>query len=111
MKYQSHPKPPLSYRVMQTMMWPVLTLTGMTCRDALRLSSERMDGPLRSLDSLRLRMHLLVCGICRHLPSQFENLRQRVRCCHHEEHSDLQEPLSPEARERIEKHLHQKTVR
>lgn len=108
MKSHSPPKPPLGYRLMQAMMWPLLKLTGMTCRDALRLSAERMDAPLNPADSLRLRMHLLVCGICRRLPAQFENLRQWVHACHHEEDPEKEDqaPLSPEARERILNHLH-----
>ncbi len=108
MKPVSLPRPPLRYRIMEAMMWPLLKLTRMTCRDAFRLSSQRMDGPLKPVDSMRLRMHLLVCGICRHLPAQFENLRHWVRCCHHEEAPDTNdsEPLPREARERIEKHLY-----
>lgn len=113
MKHDSLSSPPLRYRIMQTMMWPMLKLTRMTCRDAFRLASERLDSPLKPVDSLRLRMHLLVCGICRHLPAQFENLRQWIRCCHHEESpgSTPSEPLSSEARERIEQHLHHHTSR
>lgn len=113
MKHPSPPTPPLRYRVMQTMMWPLLKLTRMTCRDAFRLTSQRMNGPLKPIDSLRLRLHLLVCGICRLFPAQFENLRQWVRCCHHEEVPDtkVSETLSREARDRIKKSLHQNTSR
>ena len=101
------PPPPLRYRAMEAVLWPLLKLAGMTCRDAYRLSSERMDGPLRRADSLRLRIHLLMCGICRRLPAQFANLRSLLRRCHHEDHPDPAESaaLPHDARERIEKHL------
>lgn len=92
-------------------MWPLLKATGMTCRDAFRMCSERMDQPLNRADAIRLRLHLLMCGLCRRLPIQLENLRGLLRCCHHEETSGPEgfEPLSHEARERIEKHLHQQS--
>ena len=95
--------------MMQGIMWPLLKLTRMTCRDAFRLSSERMDGPLRFRDSLRLRMHLIVCGICRHLPAQFESLRCLMRTCNHEEipKTAESEPLTDEAKEKIREQLKQ----
>lgn len=108
MKHDSHlPPPPVAYRVMQAMMWPMLKVLGMSCKATYGLCSEQMDRKLTPGESLRLRFHLMMCGVCRHLPAQFQGLRELVRACEHEhaheEPSD--ERLSPEAKERIFEHL------
>lgn len=103
------PKPALGYRLMQAMMWPLLKLTGMTCRDVFQLCSADMDAPLTRSARFRLRTHLLMCGLCRRLPAQLANLRTWVRHCHEEKTGTQNNlpPLSQEARERILCHLHQ----
>lgn len=55
-------------------------------------------------ESRRLRLHLLICGLCRRLPAQFTGLRECVRhACRHEtaseEHSDA--ILPEESKRRI----------
>ena len=97
------PPPPIIYRVMQVMMWPLLKLFRMSCKTTYDLCSEQMDRKLTIGESMRLRLHLMMCGVCRHLPDQFSSLRELVRTCEndheHEENPDAS--LSPEARERI----------
>lgn len=111
MKRSLPPSLPMRYRMMQAILGPVLKLTGMTCRDVFRLSAQRMDGPLKPVDWLRLRMHLMLCVVCRKMPEQFENQREWLRCCHedygHEADFDNLNALSKEAKERIEQHLKQ----
>lgn len=108
MKDKTIPLPPLRYRMMQAIMWPMMKLLGMTCKNAFDLASAQMDMPLTRTDKFRLRIHLLFCGICRKLPAQLANQRAWIRCCNHEE-SDLRskgETLTIEARKRIQQHLH-----
>ncbi|MDE2082652.1 MAG: zf-HC2 domain-containing protein [Burkholderiales bacterium] len=41
-----------------------------SCRRAAELMSQRLDEPLGLLDSLRLRMHLSMCGDCHRVSTQ-----------------------------------------
>ena len=41
-----------------------------SCRKAAELLSQRMDEPLGWLDSLRLRVHLSMCGNCSNVEDQ-----------------------------------------
>lgn len=41
-----------------------------SCRKAAELLSQRIDEPLGWLDSLRLRMHLSMCGNCSNVQDQ-----------------------------------------
>jgi hypothetical protein len=97
------PPPPIAYRVMQAMMWPILKSLEMSCKETYNLCSEKMDRKLTPGESFRLRIHLLMCGICRHLPAQFRGLRELVRSCDHDHgpEESSNEHLSPEAKERI----------
>lgn len=93
---------------MQAMMWPVLKVLGMSCKQTFELCSEHMDRKLTAGESFRLRFHLMMCGVCRHLPAQFRGLRELVR--HACEHDHAQEevsgdPLPPEAKARIAEQL------
>lgn len=102
MKHESKlPKPPIAYRLMQFMMWPLLRLFRMSCKTTFDLCSEQMDRKLTMGESLRLRFHLMMCGICRHLPAQFRGLRELVRACEHEHEDPSDEQLSQEAKSRI----------
>lgn len=102
------PPPPASYRMMQAMMWPMLKALGISCKATYTLCSERMDRDLSSGEALRLRFHLMMCGICRHLPAQFRGLRELVRSAeeHDHAHDELStETLPTEVKERISHHL------
>lgn len=97
------PTPPIAYRVMQAMVWPILKLLGMSCKETYGLCSEQLDRKLTPGESFRLRFHLMMCGVCRHLPAQFRGLRELVRSCDHDHEPEEfpDEHLSPEAKERI----------
>jgi predicted anti-sigma-YlaC factor YlaD len=87
---------------MQAMMWPILKIFGISCQVIHDLCSEQMDRKLTVGETLRLRIHLMMCGLCRNLPAQFEGLNALVRCVHSDEHEEeSDECLSDEARERI----------
>lgn len=101
------PPPPIAYRLMQAMMWPLLKVLGMSCKATYSLCSDQMDRKLTAGESFRLRFHLMMCGVCRHLPAQFHGLRELVRACEHE-HSHEQpsdEQLAPDVKARIIQHL------
>jgi len=94
---------------MQAIMWPLLKVMGISCERAFQLSAEQMDRKLSRREALGLRVHLLMCGVCRQLPGQFQQLRKLVQCCH-DEHDDNEEAggteeLSPDARQRIASRL------
>lgn len=103
MTTSSPPPPPrLSYRLMHTFMWPLLTPLRMSCRHFARLCSERLDRPLTFYERTCLSMHSILCGVCRPLPGQLEKLRHLVRCCETpSEGMDSEQPLPPGAESSI----------
>lgn len=61
---QHLPPAPLTYQVMQAVVCPILKVLGLCCRSAFNLCSEQMDRELTKRESLRLRVHLPMCGLC-----------------------------------------------
>ncbi|MBK1829452.1 zf-HC2 domain-containing protein [Verrucomicrobiaceae bacterium R5-34] len=111
MNNHSPPPPPLSYRLMQRLMWPVLKVLGMSCKSTYELCSTQMDRKLSFSESLRLRLHLLICSSCRHLPAQFKGLKKLVHvACDHdsEPHLDSTAQLTEESKDRIRESLSKK---
>jgi hypothetical protein len=51
----------------------------LNCRDATRLISRELDGPLPLGRRLRLRLHLFWCGPCRRFLVQMRALRMAMR--------------------------------
>lgn len=75
------------------------------CVTATRLASEALDRPLTARERFSLRLHLVVCGICRRYRKQINFLHEILH--HHPE--ILSRPattqLSPAARDRIRRAL------
>lgn len=97
---------------MQAMMWPMLKVLGMSCQSTFELCSEQMDRKLTPGEKVRLRIHLMMCGVCRRLPAQFSRLRQLVRSACEHEHGHEESPdakLSPEAKAQIIEILQQES--
>lgn len=110
MKSDPHPQlnpPPITYRMMQAVMSPVLMVLGLCCRSAYELCNEQMDRELKKSESIRLRIHLMMCGLCSHLPAQFAAMRELIQatCEHEHEGESCSESLSEEARTKISDHL------
>lgn len=107
MKSAPHPPPPVSYRVSHAVLGPLPKILGLSCKDAFELCSAQLDRKLTTGQSLRLRFHLMLCGICRHLPRQFRGLRELVRACERDDaHDNLSgAQLPPEVKKRIFEHL------
>lgn len=55
------------------------TLAGTSCRHAHELMSEKMEQPLSTGSTLRLRVHLMICAACRRIEKQMEFMRTAIR--------------------------------
>lgn len=56
-----------------------MSLMRITCRQAHRLLSERMDRPLAAGERFRLWLHLTVCDMCTRFAQNMATLRAAVR--------------------------------
>jgi hypothetical protein len=54
-------------------------LVRITCREAHRLLSERLDRPLMRGERWRLRLHLMLCEMCSRFERHMGLLRAAVR--------------------------------
>jgi predicted anti-sigma-YlaC factor YlaD len=45
-----------------------------SCRRAAELLSQRLDEPLGTVDELKLRLHLSLCGDCRNVEQQLSGI-------------------------------------
>jgi len=71
-----------------------------SCKEAVRLQSQELDGALGLKDQLRLRFHLLMCTLCRRYVKQIDFLHEKaLRDERLNEGSETK--LSPEAKSRI----------
>jgi len=51
----------------------------LTCKDATRLMSQKMDGKLTPMNRLALGFHLLICRGCRNFDAQIRFIRKAVK--------------------------------
>lgn len=110
MNPSSHPPAPcLSYRLMQSMMWPVMKIMGLSCRHFAALSSLRLDRSLTLSETLRFHAHRIVCTLCRPLPKQLEHLRALTRCTACESAPTPEATLDDDALTRIRSALEEAT--
>lgn len=80
----------------------------MSCAEAARIMSDRMNGAARRGERLRLRLHLLMCAGCQQYWKQLAWLRRWLRAGHLGQNSLVgSEPVHLEvtARRRIEETL------
>lgn len=68
------------------------------CRHASRLSSESMERPLTMSESIRLRLHLMICTGCTNYDHSIKLLHQTLE---NMRKANEQASLSTDARERI----------
>ncbi len=83
----------------------------LNCRDATELSSRLMDDKLSTGRRISLRLHLMICYLCRRYLKQVRLIREAVHRMDEEldryaEALDIR--LSPEARERIRATLNER---
>jgi hypothetical protein len=100
------PSPPINYRMMQAVMYPILKLLGLCSRSAFNLCSTQMDRELTKRESLRLRVHLSMCGLCSRLPAQFRGMRSLINACEcdHSQDEASEDSMTTEAKRRWPRH-------
>lgn len=103
--------PPLLYRMMHSVMCPVMKLFGLSCRQFAGLAAIRMIRDLSTGEAVRFQFHRSMCGLCRCLPRQLEHLRILTKCvCREADRAASPEDapaedLTPEALARIQQAL------
>lgn len=72
-----------------------------TCEDSARLQSEALDRRLSRLERLGLRLHLLICKLCRNYSRQLRLLRKTLSNPASRELVEPQVSLSKDTRQRM----------
>jgi len=81
----------------------------LNCRQASRLVSEGQDRTLSWRERWGLRMHLWMCSNCRRFERQIRLMRRAFSMLSRRAEDDSASgALSPDARERIRKHMDEK---
>ena len=57
----------------------ITKLTGITCKQAHLLLSQRMDGQLPPMGRYKLYFHLKACTACTRVGQHFDTMRQAMR--------------------------------
>lgn len=73
----------------------------LSCKDASRLISQSLDRRLSLGERISLRMHLLMCDVCKRFSYQLGLMRIAVRRMTHQIEEDEQIKLPEEAKSRI----------
>ena len=71
------------------------------CRDIAKLLSDSLEKDLPWLQRVEIRMHLMICYVCRRYWKQLRFLHGCMRRYYEEEHT-CEKCLSQEAKERIQ---------
>ena len=80
------------------------------CRDVTRLVSESMDRKMTLQERMGVRMHLIMCHLCRRHKRQLEFIRGLMAAYRrHLEQNPAEEQLSTEARLRMKQILAART--
>jgi len=78
----------------------------LSCEQTSPLISESLDHPLTSCQKMRLRMHLIMCGVCKCYLQQLQTLGGLARCVGQEDTPVLKnEKLRPDFKEQLKKAL------
>jgi predicted anti-sigma-YlaC factor YlaD len=76
----------------------------LSCKEATRLLSEKLDHELTLWQRMSLRMHVMMCSACRAYGRQLAILNRLIPQYFHREQAAVEPPaehLSPEARQRM----------
>jgi len=77
------------------------------CKEASQLASDAFERNLSFVEHVRLRLHLLICGMCRNYASNLSLLHRTFSGIRHQ--TEKKACLSDEGRKHIEKALKQAT--
>lgn len=76
-----------------------------SCKEISQLVSASMDCKLPLRKRLSIRLHLLMCSLCRRYEKQLQLLRGGTRHYANPDENEVEDSLSPAARERLERKL------
>ena len=77
------------------------------CKEIARLVSEGHDRHLSLVERMHIRMHMVLCFVCRRFTKQIDLIRGLSHSIGDTGHDTLDESLSPEAKARIKNALSQ----
>ncbi len=78
----------------------------LSCKETARLISEGLDRDLSWRERISLRLHVIMCSVCRAYKRQIEGLNKLVSGCFGSPAGSFEpESLSDEVRQRIKKAL------
>jgi hypothetical protein len=72
-----------------------------SCKETAALISENMDRPLPWRKRFSIRIHVMMCSLCRRYEKQLRLLRKGARHYAEPDENTIAESLSPQARERL----------
>ena len=75
------------------------------CTDVVRLLSQSMDTKLPLMTRIRLRLHFVICGLCKRYGKQLEALRKFASSFPEHAEDSSSEKLSDSAKARIRRML------
>lgn len=84
----------------------------LSCKEISKLVSRSLDQPLPWSTRLSVRLHLIMCGLCRGYRKTLVSLRRNIRTSRSESGDVVADPrirLSAAARERIRRRLRQES--
>lgn len=77
----------------------------LSCREISALASESLDREMRFRERIGMRLHLMLCSVCRRYVKQIRFLSTASRVLKDKVLEDTQPRLNDAARQRIEKRL------
>lgn len=76
-----------------------------SCKDISALISQGMDEKLPLMKRLSIRLHVSMCSLCRRYEKQLRMLRAGTAHYANPDENEIEQSLSPEAKEKLEKAL------
>ncbi|MEZ0232950.1 MAG: zf-HC2 domain-containing protein [Methylophilaceae bacterium] len=73
----------------------------LSCKQASQLISQSLDRRLNMRERINLRMHLMICDVCRRFTRQLHEIRARIKAGIRQIEHDEDLRLAPQAKERI----------
>ncbi len=96
----------MSSSLLEKMNTRVVKWMKLSCEQTSPLISESLDHPLSTCQKMRLRMHLIMCGVCKCYLQQLKTLGGLAQCLGQEDTPVLKnEVLRPDFKEQLKKTL------
>ncbi|MDX8395315.1 MAG: hypothetical protein R8K22_02765 [Mariprofundaceae bacterium] len=78
------------------------------CKHASKLTSDTFERPLSWKESISLRIHLMMCRMCREDTQNIQLLSRLFQIIRSDQNTTSELQLPKESHERIRQHLHEK---